>query len=230
MGGYVFKEARSFEPTDVAFVVIDLLLEHIPNILNYNFTAEMEEDLDEVAQGKQKWVPLIKAFYEPFEKTLAKKEKELHKADVTTLEETEEKCPVCGRHLNVKLGKYGKFLSCSGYPECKYARPLDDEENEADFGKCTECEDGVFKLRRGKFGKFLACSNYPKCKTTKPYLDKIGMKCPKCGKGDVVVKKAKKRTFYGCSNYPDCDYSSWKNPMPKKAEDIKKRDYVTSLI
>ncbi|MFC1700287.1 type I DNA topoisomerase [Patescibacteria group bacterium] len=227
--GYVLKEGRSFEPTDVAFVVIDLLLEHFPKILDYNFTADMEENLDEVAEGKQEWVPLIREFYGPFEKLLEKKEKELHKADVTTLEKTDEKCPDCGKNLNVKLGKYGKFLSCSDYPECKFAKPLEEDEN-GDFGPCPECEDGVMKLRRGKFGKFLACTNYPKCKTTQPYLDKIGMECPKCEKGDVVVKKAKKRTFYGCSRYPDCDYSSWKNPMPKKAEDIKKRDYVTSLI
>ena len=227
--GYVIKETRSFEPTDVAFVVTELLMKHFPNIIDYNFTAEMEEDLDDVAEGKIKWVPLIREFYKPFEKALEEKEKELHKADVTTLEETDEKCPDCGKHLNVKLGKYGKFLTCSGYPECKFAKPLEEEENE-DFGKCTECEDGVMKLRRGKFGKFLACTNYPKCKTTKPYMDKIGMKCPKCETGEVVVKKARKRIFYGCSNYPECDYSSWKNPMPKKAEDIKKRDYVTSLI
>ncbi|MDC0449044.1 type I DNA topoisomerase [bacterium] len=214
--GYVVREGRAFIPQDVAYVVIDLLVEHFPDIVDYEFTAGMEEDLDDIAEGKKEWVPIIKEFYKPFEKTLEKKDKELHKRDVTTLEETDEVCPECKKHkLVVKLGKYGKFLSCSGYPDCDYAKPLageDGEEAKEDYGKCPECEDGVFVLKQGRFGKFLACNNYPKCKTTKPYMDKIGVKCPGCGEGDVVVKKAKKKTFYGCSKYPDCDWSSWTKP------------------
>jgi len=136
---------------------------------------------------------------------------------VTNLGESEEKCPECGRVLVFKLGKFGKFLSCSGYPECKYAKPLEPLNGaggeDEDFGKCDKCEDGVMVLKQGRFGKFLACSNYPKCKNTKPYLDKIGMKCPKCGEGEVVKKKAKWKEFYGCSRYPDCDWKSWKSPM-----------------
>jgi len=189
-------------------------------VVDYKFTAEMEEDLDKIANGDMEWVPVIKEFYVPFEKELAEKEKVLQKAVVTNLGESDEKCPECGRILVYKLGKYGKFLSCSGYPDCEYARPLvqervvDENGNEiTDFGKCTECEDGVYVLKQGKYGKFLACSNYPKCKSTKPFLEKIGVKCPKCGEGDVVVKKAKRRTFYGCSRYPECDFSSWKKPV-----------------
>ena len=145
--------------------------------------------------------------------------------------ESDEKCPECGKPLVFKLGKYGKFLSCSGYPDCEYARPIDvsEDEEKEDYGKCPECEDGVFILKTGRFGKFLACSNYPKCKTTKPYLDKIGMKCPKCGEGDVVVKKAKYKTFYGCSRYPDCDYSSWTNPLPKDKQEGETTEEVSSI-
>lgn len=217
---YVRRESRAFIPEDVSYVVNDLLVEHFPNIVDYEFTAEMEEDLDEIAENKLDWVPVIRNFYEPFEKILEIKDKELSKKDVTNLGESDEKCPDCGNTLVYKLGKYGKFLSCSNYPECEFAKPL--EENKVfdengqeitDFGKCTECENGIFVLKQGRFGKFLACNNYPKCKTTKPYLEKIGMTCPKCEKGDVIVKKAKGRVFYGCSNYPECDYSSWKNPM-----------------
>jgi DNA topoisomerase-1 len=131
--------------------------------------------------------------------------------------------------LDIKLGKYGKFLSCSGFPECEFAKPVDgeglDEDGEAtSYGKCEECKDGNMVLKQGRFGKFLACSRYPECKTTQPYLDKIGMKCPTCEEadrkeGEVIVKKAKGRTFYGCSNYPECDYASWKYPKEDSDEE-----------
>ena len=237
---YVSKEARYFVPEDVAYVVVDLLTKHFPNIVDYSFTAEMEDALDEVAQGKKDWTKIVGEFYFPFEKTLEKKDKELNKRDVITLEVTDKICPECKKNkMVVKLGKYGKFLSCSGYPDCDYAEPLEEDKvfdengNEiTDFGKCDKCEDGHFILRQGRYGKFLACSNYPKCKNTKPYLDKVGVKCPQCKEGDIVRKKAKGREFFGCSNYPDCDWSSWKDPVenpevlegveykaPKKAEE-----------
>ena len=231
--GYVEKDGKYFVPKDVAFVVNDLLVEHFTNIIDYKFTADMEEALDEIALGTKEWVPLIRDFYVPFEKELAEKETTLSKADVTNLGDSDEKCPDCGKTLVFKLGKYGKFLSCSGYPECKYAKPLagengsKEEESNVDYGKCPNCADGIFILRQGRFGKFLACSNYPKCKTTKNYQDKIGMKCPECGEGDVVVKKAKKKVFYGCSRYPDCKWSSWTNPVPKEQ---KKRESLSSLM
>ncbi len=213
--GYVDKESRYFVPLDVAYVVNDLLVAHFPDVVDYKFTAYMEEELDKVAEGKKKWVPVIREFYEPFEKEVAEKDKILQKADVTNLGESDEKCPDCGRTLVFKLGKFGKFLSCSGYPnECKYAKPISDgtETENQDFGKCDQCEDGILILKHGRFGKFLACSNYPKCKNAKPYLDKIGINCPKCNEGEVIVKKTKKRLFYGCSHYPDCDWASWTKP------------------
>lgn len=218
---YVLRDGRYFYPNDVAYVVVDLLVNHFPEIVDYNFTALMEEGLDKVAEGEQEWVPMIKEFYLPFEKKVGEKDKELNKRDVTNLGETGDMCPECGKPLVYKLGKYGKFLSCSAYPDCNYAKPLEVEgggaggegEEPQDYGKCDKCEDGVFVMKQGRFGKFLACSNYPKCKNTKTFVDKIGMKCPKCGEGDVIRKKAKWREFYGCSRYPDCDWSSWKNPM-----------------
>lgn len=214
--GYIIKEGRYYFPADVAYVVIDLLVEHFPGIVDYTFTAEMEEKLDDIAEGKAEWVPMIRDFYLPFEKEVEEGESKLSKRDVTNLGPVGEKCPDCGSDLIFKLGKFGKFISCSNYPACNYARPIDQtaEEEKEDFGKCDQCADGIFVLKAGRFGKFLACSNYPKCKTTKPYLEKIGMKCPKCSEGDVIIKKAKGRVFYGCSKYPDCDYSSWKNPLP----------------
>ncbi len=227
--GYVAKEGKYFFPQDVAYVVIDLLCDHFPNIVDYDFTAGMEEDLDDIAEGKKEWVPIVREFYTPFEKTLKVKDKELNKHDVTNLGETDQKCPECGKVLIIKLGKFGKFLSCSGYPDCKYAQPmeedkiLDDDGKEiTDFGKCPECEDGHFVLKQGRFGKFLACSNYPKCKTTKQFEERIGMTCPKCKKGEIVVKKAKRRgKFFGCNRYPDCDWTSWKDPRPESQESQK---------
>lgn len=235
--GYVTRDARYFVPADVAFVVSDLLVNHFPNIVDYKFTAYMEEALDEIAAGDKKWVPVIEEFYTPFIKELNEKEETLKKTDVTNLGESDEKCPECGKTLIFKLGKYGKFLSCSGYPGCKFAKPLIEDkvmdengEEITDFGKCEKCEDGVMIMKTGRFGKFLACSNYPKCKTTKPFLEKIGMKCPDCKEGDVVVKKAKGRIFYGCSRYPDCNFSSWKKPVSDKAADLSpQKEQITQL-
>lgn len=212
---YVEKDGRYFAPTDVAMVVTGLLEKHFPAIVDYEFTAEMEEKLDGIAEGARKWIPVVREFYEPFEKNLLQKETELKKADMTTLGQSGEACPRCGRVLNIKLGKYGKFLSCSGYPECDFAKPIGDDggESEKDFGACEKCGEGKMVIKQGRFGKFLACNNYPKCKNTKLYLDKIGLKCPKCGEGEVVVKSAKRGQFFGCSRYPDCNYASWKNPL-----------------
>jgi len=217
---YITKQGRYFVPEDVAYVVTDLLVAHFPDVVGYEFTAKMEQDLDRIASDGVDWVAIIGNFYTPFEKTLEQKDKTLNKADVTNLGESDETCPDCGKTLIIKLGKYGKFLSCSDYPECKFAKPMEEDkafdengDEITDFGKCDVCTDGVLILKQGKFGKFLACSNYPKCKTTKPFLEKIGVKCPECPDGDVVVKKAKGRVFYGCSKYPDCKFSSWKKPV-----------------
>ncbi|MBU1110511.1 type I DNA topoisomerase [Patescibacteria group bacterium] len=219
---YVDKDGNYFYPEDTGIVVSDLLAEHFPDIVDLKFTAAMEENLDTVARGQAEWVPMLRDFYKPFEKLLEKKMKEIKKEDVVVMEKTKRKCPDCGALLVVKLGKYGKFISCSNYPKCEYAEFLDDEhtpENEGAVdknqlkGQCPEC-DGKLELKQGKFGRFIACGNYPKCKFTKNYLEKIGMKCPDCKDGEVIVKRTRKgRIFYGCSGYPKCKYASWKNPL-----------------
>lgn len=231
---YVTKDGRYFVPEDVAYVVTDILRKFFTEVIGYKFTAKMEERFDDIAEGKIKWAPVIEEFYGPFAKTLGEADKKLDKKTVTKLGESDEKCPKCGKTLFIKLGKYGKFLSCSGFPECDFAKPLDgegvDENGEAkSFGKCDKCGEGEMILRQGRFGKFLACSKYPKCKNTKPWLEKIGMKCPKCeeagrANGEIVAKKAKirgkgSRPFFGCSNYPECDYASWKDPRGPKGDE-----------
>ncbi len=220
--GYVKKEGRYFIPDDVAFVVTDLLVKFFPEIVDYNFTAEMEDKFDDIADGKLKWVGVISEFYKPFEKNVKERDQELHKADFTFLGMSEEGCPKCSKKLMIKLGKFGKFLSCSGYPECEFAKPLDSEGvdeqgNPIEYEKCDKC-GGSMVLKMGRFGKFLACSNFPKCKNIKKFLNKIGMKCPLCQEGEVIVKKFRGREFFGCSRYPDCKYTSSKNPLLKNEE------------
>ncbi len=229
--GYVTLEEKRFFPTDIAKIVNDLLVDHFSNIVDYEFTAKMEDKFDEIADGTIKWVPVIEEFYTPFEKNLSVKGKEINKEDIIKPEMTEEKCPECGKPLLIRLGRYGKFMACSGYPECKYSRPIDapasdevagkdgkmESVSEAEAEKCEKC-GGKMILKEGRFGKFLACENYPKCKNTKAILQSTGMKCPDCGEGDVVTRRTKRgRMFWGCSRYPECKYASWEDPN-KKAE------------
>jgi len=222
---YVNKnEEKKLAPTEIGILVNDLLVEHFPQIVDLNFTAKMEAELDEIAEGKRKWQPVIKEFYGPFEANLKVKEKEIDKKELTE-EKTDLVCDKCGSPMIVKMGRFGKFLACSNYPECKNIQPMmvTKEEQEARETKevCVKC-GGKMIVKIGRFGKFLACSNYPQCKNTKPIQKSIGMKCPKCGQGDVVVKKSKRgKIFYACNRYPDCDYASWENPSSPKADSKK---------
>ena len=170
---------------------------------------------------------MIADFYKPFEQNITVKMKELDKSEFVKPEELEEKCPECGKNLQIKFGRYGKFIACSGYPECKYSRPLEDRNPkdevtgkdgemesiaEAEKEKCEKC-GGSMILKEGRFGKFLACSNYPKCKNTKAIVQSSGIKCPECGEGELVMKRTKRgRAFWGCSRYPGCKYATWNDP------------------
>jgi len=219
---YVGQEDRYFYPQDTGIVVNDLLVEHFPDIVDLKFTAEMEEDLDRVARGEKKWTPLLKEFYGPFQVLLERKMKEIKKEDIVVMGKTGRKCPECGNELVIKLGKFGRFISCANFPKCEYAEFLDDKRTPEDEGqvdedqlkgKCPDC-DSELELKQGRYGRFIACNGYPKCKYTKNYLEKIGMKCPECKDGEVIIKRTRKgRVFYGCSHYPKCKYAAWKNPV-----------------
>ena len=159
---YVEKEAKKLSPTEIGIMVNDVLVEHFPNVVDYDFTAKMEEDLDEIAENKKEWVPVIKEFYDPFKKNLDKKEKEVQKSDIAE-EETDEKCEKCNEPMLIKMGRFGKFLACSGYPDCKNARPLDkDGEPTAPTNPvysdeaCEECKDKM-ELKKGRFGAYYKC-------------------------------------------------------------------------
>jgi len=216
---YVKKnEEKKLQPTEIGIVVNDLLVEHFPQIVDLNFTAKIEEDLDEIAEGKKKWQPVIKEFYDPFAQLLKLKEKEIIKKDIIE-EKTDLKCDKCGSPMIIKIGRFGKFLACSNYPECKNIQPMmvTKEEKEAEETKetCPKCSAKLI-VKTGRFGKFLACSDYPKCKFTKPIQKSLGLTCPKCGQGEIVIKRTKRgKIFYACNRYPDCDYATWERPETK---------------
>ncbi|OQX53454.1 MAG: DNA topoisomerase I [Candidatus Cloacimonas sp. 4484_209] len=209
--GYVLKKKRYLYPTELGKIVLQLLLNYFDNIFDYDFTKEMEEQLDEIENGKKDILPILKKFYSSLEKKLSKAGREIAKAKKDIEEKTDIKCEICGRPMVIKWGKYGKFLACSGYPECKNTKPLEEEKVE---GKCPKC-GAPLVIKRGKFGRFVSCSNYPKCDYTSSI--KTGVKCPVEGcDGDIVEKTTKKgKRFYGCSRYPKCKFALWDKPVNK---------------
>ncbi|MBU1164945.1 type I DNA topoisomerase [Patescibacteria group bacterium] len=217
---YVQKEERRLKPTEIAFMVNDLLVEHFPKIVDYEFTAKMEDDLDEIAEGKQTWQKTIKEFYMPFKKNLEDKYEEVSKT--LTEEKTDEVCDKCGKPMIIKTGRFGKFMACTGFPECKNTKPIDGKGNakeEKTDEKCKKCGSDMV-IKHGRFGKFLACSKYPDCKTTKQIVKSTGMKCPACEKGEIVQKRGRGgKSFYACDEYPDCKQAYWSKPTGKKCPD-----------
>jgi DNA topoisomerase-1 len=163
---YVKKENRYLYPTEMGIIVNNLLVKHFPEIVNIEFTARMEEDLDKISQGKQQWIPVIKNFYQPFNENLQKKYEEIDKKELTE-EKTDKICEKCGKPMIIKIGRFGKFLACSGFPQCKNTLPLQKEEQLTNK-ICAKC-GAEMKIRTGRYGKFLGCSNYPKC----DYIEKI---------------------------------------------------------
>ena len=217
--GYVEKIERKFHPKDIGELVNKLLVEHFPQIVDLKFTANMEKDFDEIAEGKIKWVPIIKDFYKPFKENLMQKEKEVNKKDLTE-EATNEKCEKCGSPMIIKMGRFGKFMACGNYPDCKNTKQINEkgeiEEPETTDEVCEKCGKPM-AFKRGRYGKFLGCSGYPDCKNIKAIVKSTGVHCPKCEKGEVVEKKSKKgKTFFACNQYPSCKYAMWNKPTGEK--------------
>jgi DNA topoisomerase-1 len=193
---YVIKKNKFLHPTDIGILVNDLLVEHFPKIVDIKFTAKMEEDLDKIAQGKTKWAPIVEKFYTPFAKNLQQKHMEIDKKQITE-EKSDETCEKCGKPMVIKTGRFGKFLACSGFPECKNTKNI---ENSLGI-KCPECLEGKIIERMTKKGRtFYGCNRFPKCKFA--LWDKpIDEKCPKCN--SLLVKNQKNKVK--CSN-KECDY------------------------
>jgi len=218
---YVDKnEEKRLFPLEIGFPVNDIIAENFPDIVDINFTATIEESFDEIADGKKKWVPVIRDFYEPFHKLLEKKTETVKKEDF--VEKVGKKCPECGSDLIMKFGRFGKFIACSNYPTCKYTEKTDEEKKEDEQNAgiiCDKC-GAPMVVKRGRFGAFLGCSKYPECKNIMKIEQKTGLKCPKCGVGDVVARKSKKgKMFYGCNKYPDCDFVMWNKPTGELCPD-----------
>ena len=215
---YARKDKKQFTPTELGFTVTDLLVESFPTIFSVEFTAKMEEELDQIAEGKTDWVGSMKNFYGPFKESLEKAKtgmKNLKAEEVPT----DIECDKCGKKMVIKWGRNGKFLACPGYPDCKNTKDFKTdggkvvvvEKTEEVCGECPKCGKPML-AKSGRYGRFLACSDYPACKTTKPYT--TGVKCKNDGcDGDLVERRTKKgRVFFSCSKYPDCDYATWKLP------------------
>jgi len=221
---YVIKnDDKRFEPTETGTIVTKMLREHFADIVDTEFTANMEADLDKVAAGTKEWQPLIGNFYDPFHNNIEKKDKEISKEELTQ-EKTGEKCPDCGQELVIKLGRFGKFKACTGYPDCKHTEPLGEEkklQEEVSGETCPDCGKSLV-LKRGRFGPFLGCSGYPDCKHIKKIEKSTGVTCPKCGKGEIIEKRSRKgRTFFACNQYPDCENAYWSKPTGEKCPDCQ---------
>lgn len=220
---YVSLKERHFVPTDLGRVVCTQLVEHFGKLMDVGFTAQMEENLDKVAEGQEQWVELLRRFSEDFNPTLAaasKNMKSLKGGMPANLP-----CPECGKDLLIKFGKAGAFLACSGYPECRYTSNFERTEDgtvEAvaqekpqyeKVGDCPQCgKDLVIKKSRTG-SSFIACTGYPDCKYAAPLS--TGVPCPRCGKGSLVEKSTKRgKIFYSCDQYPQCDFALWDKPVP----------------
>ncbi len=220
--GYVRVEERRLWPEPVAEIVTDLLVEHFGDYVDLAFTARMEEELDEIARGEREWVPLLRAFYGPLRDRVDEKRRELKRSDFTT-EATDEVCSE-GHPMVIRLGRNGRFLACSLFPEHKESRPLPGEEPPPQAGTgevCPECGEGTLVSKSGRFGPFVGCSRYPDCKYIKkdgpPPPDPLPFEvvCPKNKDGHLVPRRARRtgNVFWGCSNYPRCDYTSNDEPL-----------------
>jgi DNA topoisomerase-1 len=207
--GYVERENRRLKPTDMGMLVNDLLVRQFGDIVDLDFTANLEDKLDNVAQGKQPWVPVVEEFYGPLKTDLDRAETEVERinSDIPT----DEVCSQ-GHPMVIKQGRYGRFLACTQYPEHKETRPLAEElPSDAPEEMCSH--GVVMQLRTGRYGPFYVSTH--DCGETKPFARRVGVPCPKDG-GEILEKRSKKgRTFYGCGNWPECDWVSWNRPVPE---------------
>jgi len=227
---YIEKdENKKLFPTEIGKLVSDVLVAHFSDIVDYKFTAKMEDELDEIAEGKKEWVPVLDNFYKPFKENLMTKTKEISKKDLVE-EKTDEICEKCGSPMVIKVGRFGKFLACSNYPDCKSTKQIGAdgklEEPEKTDEVCDKCGSPMV-VKMGRFGKFLACSAYPGCKNIKNLGQNgkpaepvaTGIKCPECDKGEIVEKRSRRgKIFYGCSNYPNCKFALWNKPNGEKCK------------
>jgi DNA topoisomerase-1 len=205
--GYVEQDSGRFYPTELGYLVNDALNDHFPDIVDFSFTAQMEAGLDQIARGEQEWVSFLGDFYRPFEATLQEAREQMAKVPD---EPTDEVCPKCGKPMVIKAGRFGKFIACTGYPQCKNTKPVEEvkESDEPTEEVCPKCGKPMV-VKTGRYGKFIACTDYPRCKTTRRVKEAkapdepTDETCPECGK-PMVMKAGRYGKFLACSDYPRC--------------------------
>ncbi len=222
---YVTVQKKRLHPTELGWIINTLLVQNFPNIVNVEFTATMEKNLDEIEKGEYPYLDLLSNFYQPFNKTL-----ESAQSNMVSLKSvgwpTELKCPECDRPLNIRFSRNGPFIACSGYPECSFSSDYERDEkgnvrlltDQSTGEQCEKCGKPMI-LKRGRFGPFLACSGYPQCKNTRS--PSTGIPCPREGCGGEIVEKVGKKgkKFYGCNRYPECKTVFWDRPVLKACPD-----------
>lgn len=220
---YAKLDKKRFVPTDVGRVVNKFLTHYFAQYVDYAFTAHMEDSLDAISRGEKKWVPMLKEFWDPFKDQVNSIDTTVKRSEVTQ-EQLAEACPDCGKPLSIRLGKNGRFIGCTGYPECSYTRALEGgEETPKESAAseiiadrvCPKCQ-GALAMKVGRYGKFIGCTNYPKCK----YIESLnkpketGIHCPSCHEGSLTERRSRfGKIFYSCSRYPDCQYAVWNEPI-----------------
>jgi DNA topoisomerase-1 len=221
---YVTIEKKQIIPTEMAFIVTEVLEKHFANIVDINFTANMEEKLDEISEGKTDWQKLLSDFYFSFMEQIAEGKEKI--ISLKLAKPLGRNCPKCGSELLLRSGRYGNFVACSGFPKCKYTEQVDEDGNKVEVKvetsdeKCEKCGKEMI-VKNGRNGKFLACSGYPKCKNTKSMdvESKISKTpCPECG-GEIALKNSRRGAFWGCSNYPKCKFISKFEPTTIKCKE-----------
>ena len=226
--GYVERDGKNFVPTSLGEVTTQLMCDNFRDIVDYDFTARMEDNLDDVENGDREMNQVLSDFYVKFEKDLEKAEKEIEKGNYkVAAKETNIICEKCGSRMVIKNGRFGKFAACPNYPECKNTKPIDADGNllkveekpsqeevkyAPDDVRCEKCGKRMV-IKKGRFGSFFACENYPECKTTKAIAKDTNVKCPLCGSKIVIKHGRKKTVFYSCEGYPNCKFSTWDIPL-----------------
>jgi DNA topoisomerase-1 len=233
--GYVAHEGKSLVPTELGVVTTALMKENFANVVDYGFTAQMEEQLDGIENGGSDMIRILSDFYGPFSESLDKAMKDADEKKIELPpEETDIFCDKCGARMVVKNGRFGKFAACPNYPECKNTKQLAKDGKSAKEEKtvtpvegmtCEKC-GGPMVVRTGRYGSFFACAAYPKCTYTKQPASELDVNCPLCGKKVVAKRGKNKGVFYSCSGYPGCSFSSWDLPTNEKCPDCGKMLFI----
>ena len=205
---YVAREKGRLTPTELGMAVSRCLVASFPDVFDVAFTSGMEDELDQVEEGRREWHRVVRDLWEPLEKDLAR----LQESRKTCDEVTDRECPKCGKPLRMRFNRRGAYYACTGYPACKHTEPVDPPPDPIPVeGTCPKCGAGLV-LREGPFGRYVSCATRPECDFTRPHT--TGIACPECGKGELAEKRSKRgKTFYSCSRYPECRFAIFDPPV-----------------